>query len=121
MVIEHELDGVFIHVSNMRRAIAWYSQLLGLPTHETTHEDMIYNLPMKSGPQVILDAYPNKSSPRATGPRLMFATSDIDAAWNKAREFSEATTTNIQDIGGSFTFYVEDPDGNMICIRQAKQ
>jgi predicted enzyme related to lactoylglutathione lyase len=119
LLIDPQLDGVFIHVSNMSRAISWYSRLLDLPSLEATHEDMIYNLPVKSGPQIILDAYPKETSPRGTGPRVMFATSDIHAARARATDLFQETT-DIQDIGGSLTIYLEDPDGNLICIRQAK-
>ena len=119
MPINQQLDGVFIHVSDMQRAIDWYSRLLDVPMESTTHEDMIYNLPIGSGPQIILDAYPKPTSPRGTGPRVMFSTPDIHPAHAHALELS-AETSAVEDIGSSLVFYLEDPDGNLICIRQLK-
>lgn len=119
MVIESRIDGVFIHVADMLRSIDWYSRLLRLPVSETSHDAMIYNLPVESGPQIILDAYPKPVSPRGTGPRVMFEAVEIGSAHAHAIELSTETTA-VEDIGSSLVFYLEDPDGNLICIRQAK-
>lgn len=119
MAIDQHLDGVFIHVTDMGRAISWYSQLLGLNEQEKSHEDMIYNLPLDGPVQVILDAFPKESSPRGTGPRVMFTTNDIAAAKSHVQRLG-SNASDVQDIGSSLVFYVEDPDRNLICIRQAK-
>lgn len=118
-MIDKQLDGVFIHVSNMPKSAAWYSRLLNVPEQEVSHDGMIYDLPINGSTQVILDGYPKPVSPRGTGPRVMFSTSNIQRAHDLAHELSE-DVTDVQDIGGSLVFYLEDPDGNLICIRQPK-
>lgn len=118
-MINQQLDGVFIHVSNMSQSIDWYSRLLNLPEQDVSHEGMIYDLPLGGTTQVILDAFPKAVSPRGTGPRIMLQSTDLLAAREIAETLSD-NVTDIQDIGSSIVFYMDDPDGNLICIRQSK-
>ena len=120
MAIIPRLDAVFIHVSDMTRAIDWYSRLLDLPIGETAHEGMIYDLPVEGDTGILLDAYPKPVAPRGTGPRVMFDTTDLDAAAAHARTLTE-TVTEPEDIGSAIVFYLEDPDGNLVCIKHPKQ
>ena len=118
-MINTHVDGIFIHVSNIQRAIDWYSRLLDLPKQDTAHDGMIYNLPVVGSTQVILDAYPKPVPPRDTGPRVMFTTPDLAAARELATSLSDEVT-EVEDIGSSLIFFLDDPDGNRICIRQPK-
>ncbi len=119
MAINPTLDGVFIHVSDMQRAITWYSSLLSMPSAITSHDGLIYALPLTGSTQVILDGYPKPVPPHGTGPRVMFTTSDIRAAVEHVRSLG-IEPGEVQDIGSSLVLYIEDPDGNLICIRQPK-
>lgn len=119
-MIDQQLDGVFIHVTSLSQAIKWYSHLLNIPKQAVAHDGMIYDLPISGSTQVILDAYPKPVPPGGTGPRLMLKTDDLATARELALSLSE-NVTDVQDIGSSLVFYVEDPDGNLICIRQPKQ
>lgn len=103
----------------MPGAIHWYSRLLGLPVGDISHEGMIYDLPLGDGTGIILDGYPKAVSPRGTGPRVMFTTPDIATARELALAMAR-DVSDVQDIGSSLVFYLEDPDGNMLCIRQPK-
>ncbi len=119
MSIAPIVDTVFIHVSDMTAAIRWYTALLGIDSGETSHADLIHELPVEGHTKVLLDAHPGKVSGAETGPRLMFATNDIDAAVARAASLSSTVTTP-EDIGSAVVFYVEDPDRNLICIIQRK-
>lgn len=46
---------------------------------------------------------------------MMFSTNDFDAALVFAREH-RATGSAPEDIGSAIVFYLEDPDGNMVCV-----
>lgn len=118
-MIDQQLDAAFIHVSNIPNAVVWYSRLLGLPKQEVTHEGMIYDLPLNGSAQVILDGYSKPVSPHGTGTRVMFTTSDLPGAHDLALSLSD-DVSEILDIGSSLIFYLQDPDGNLICIRQPK-
>ena len=49
----------------------------------------------------------------------MFTTTDIVMARDHAGTLS-SEVTEIEDIGSSLVFYLEDLDSNLICIRQPK-
>lgn len=119
MTIEPVVDTVFIHVSDMPAAVAWYTALLGIEPGTTSHEDRIHQLPLEGHTGILLDAHPGKAPAAGAGPRLMFATDDLAAALVKAKSIS-ATVTEPEDIGSALVFYVEDPDRNLICIIQRK-
>lgn len=119
MVINQAPDAVFIHVTDMDRAIRWYSQRLDVPMRAASHRGLFFALPLDSPTNIILDAHPKAASARGTGPRVMFTAADIVDAHSHANPLSHAVT-DFQDIGSSVVFCLEDPDGNLICIRQPK-
>jgi predicted enzyme related to lactoylglutathione lyase len=119
VVIIPKLDGVFVHVTDMPRAIDWYSKLLDLPVGDTAHEGRIYDLPVSGDTSIILDSHPKSAPPDGTGPRIMFDATDLDAALAHARTLS-SSVTEPEDIGSAIVFYLEDPDANLICIKVRK-
>ena len=44
--IQNWIGNVFIPVSDMQRAVAWYSRLFGLEQGQTSHEGGISDVPM---------------------------------------------------------------------------
>jgi hypothetical protein len=48
--IENRIGAVFVHVTDMQRAVDWYSTLLGVPSHGTSREGLIYDVPMAGPP-----------------------------------------------------------------------
>src|SRR5262245_26388996 len=78
--IRNQVRAVFIPVSDMRRAIAWYSQLLGLPVKETSHEGKIYDLAMTSDIVLILDGH--KPVTNSSQPLFFLWTDDIRATYD---------------------------------------
>jgi catechol-2,3-dioxygenase len=117
VVVEPVVDAIFIHVSDMARAVAWYASLLGLPQGKLSHEGLIADVPVRGDTKIILDghAHANGVPIDRTGPRLMFPTGDLDAALVHARQLS-AKVSDPEDIGSAIVFYLEDPDGNLMCI-----
>ena len=55
--IHDRIGIIFIPISDMPCAVAWYSQLFELPIGQTTHEDRIYNVPMAGENGIILDSH----------------------------------------------------------------
>jgi predicted enzyme related to lactoylglutathione lyase len=114
-----QLDAVFVHVTDIARAIDWYSKLLDLPTGDTAHEGRIYDLPVAGETGIILDSHPKPAPPAGTGPRIMFDATDLESALAQARTLSPSVTEP-EDIGSAVVFYIEDPDANLICVKVRK-
>lgn len=55
--VENKNGGVFVLVSDMQRAIEWYSRLLGQPMKSISNEGQIYDLPMRGDVGLILDGH----------------------------------------------------------------
>jgi predicted enzyme related to lactoylglutathione lyase len=114
--IQRRVGMVFIPVSDMPRAIRWYSALFGLPLRETSHEDKIYDVPMDGETSVILDAH--RPVQNSSQPLCFFWTSDITAAHKHLRTLGVAIVGTVEDIGSVQTLTFRDPDGNMLMVCQ---
>ena len=107
---------VFIPISNMPRAIAWYSRLFGLPAASTTHEGKIYNVPMSGEVGLILDGH--RPVANSSQPLCFFWAGDIHAAEAYLRQNGIETIGGVQDIGSVSTLTFKDPDGNLLMACQ---
>ncbi|WP_239618800.1 VOC family protein [Cohnella mopanensis] len=123
--IENRIASLFVHVTDLRRAAEWYSELLGLPLREERlNGGPVYwfDLP---GTGLVLDSNSgNQSNPnwRQEKPFVMFPTRDIDRAHayllGKADVFSDPNRYD-----GMSYFNFSDPEGNasMVCWTQDNQ
>jgi predicted enzyme related to lactoylglutathione lyase len=117
--IDNKIGAVFVPVSDMQRAIAWYSRLFDLPIETTTHEGRIYNVPMAGDVGLILDGH--RPVANSSQPQCFFWTSDIHTADEFLRRTGvEIVRGGIQDIGGLFTLTFQDLDGNLLMACQRK-
>jgi len=117
--IQNRIGSVFIPVSDMSRAIAWYSELFGLEPGEASHQGGIYDVPMVGDTGLILDA--NKPiTEHSSQPLCFFLTGDIEASVDHLRRLGAEITSEPQDIGSVIVATFRDPDGNplMLCERR---
>jgi predicted enzyme related to lactoylglutathione lyase len=114
--IRNQIGAVFIPVSDVSRAIQWYSQLLGLPLRETSHEGKIYDLPMSGDTALILDAH--KPVANSSQPLFFFWTDDIHAAYTFLKASGIALISEPEDIGSVSTLIFKDPDNNLLMVCQ---
>ncbi len=117
--IDNKIGAVFIPVNDMRRAIEWYSQILGLPVKDTSHGGLIYDLPMQGDVGLILDGH--KQVTNSSQPLLFFWTSDIRRARAFLVDHGVEIVKEIEDIGSVSTLTFKDPANNllMVCQRNA--
>jgi predicted enzyme related to lactoylglutathione lyase len=114
--IQNQIGAVFIPVSDVERAIGWYSHLLGLPIASTSHEGKIYDLPMMSETALILDGH--KPVTNSSQPLFFFWTDDIRAAYDFLKSSAIEIIGAKEDIGSVTTLTFKDPDGNLLMVCQ---
>ena len=117
--IHNRIGNVFVPVSDMRRAVTWYSQLFGLEPGRTSHDGGIYDVPMAGETGLILDA--NKPiTGHSVQPLCLFLTDDIWASIEWLRDLDVEITGEPQDIGSVIFATFNDPDGNPLMVCQRK-
>jgi predicted enzyme related to lactoylglutathione lyase len=116
--IQNRIGMVFVPVSDVVAAGAWYGRILGQPPQETAHEGNIYAMPMAGEVGLILDSH--RPVANSAQPLCFFWTSDIGAADTFLRELGVEIVRPIEDIGGLFTLTFKDPDGNLLMFAQSK-
>lgn len=114
--IENRIGQVFVPVSDMDRAIAWYSRLLGLPVAATSHEGKIYDVPMVGDTRLTLDGH--KAVTNSSQPLFFFWTGDIQATATFLRANDIAIVGEIADIGSVSILSFRDPDNNLLLVCQ---
>lgn len=114
--IHRRVGMVFIPVSDMERAIHWYSALFGLPVTQTSHAGKIYDLPMEGEAGVILDAH--RPVHNSSQPLCFFWTDDIAAAQRHLDALGATVHGPVADIGSVQTLTFSDPDGNLLMVCQ---
>lgn len=116
--IQNRIGNVFVPVSDMARAVAWYSRLFGLEPGETSHEGGIYDVPMAGETGLILDAN-TPVTEHSVQPLCFFWTDDMPATLGHLRSLGAEITSDVTDIGSVSFIAFRDPDGNplMVCQR----
>ncbi len=114
--IHNRIGTVFIPVSDMPQAIAWYSRLFGLPVGETTHADRIYNVPMSGETGLILDSH--KPVINSSQPVCFFWTDDLRSTLAFLQSRDVEIVSSIEDIGRVSFLAFRDPDQNLLVVCQ---
>jgi predicted enzyme related to lactoylglutathione lyase len=116
--IQNRIGNVFVPVSDMPRAMAWYGALFGVDLGQPTHGGGICDVPMAGDTGLILDANRPVTSHSAQ-PLCFFWADDIAAALAHLRGLGAEITSDVTDIGSVAFLAFRDPDGNplMVCQR----
>jgi predicted enzyme related to lactoylglutathione lyase len=114
--IRNQIGAVFVPVSDMQRAIHWYSRLLGLPEKAVAHEGRIYDVAVSGETLLILDAH--KPVQNSSQPLFFFWTDDLKATLAHLRAMQVEITTSVEDIGSVTTLVFKDPDDNLLMVCQ---
>jgi catechol 2,3-dioxygenase-like lactoylglutathione lyase family enzyme len=114
--IQNRIGCVFIPVSDMARARAWYERLLGLPPASTSHGGQIADLPMQGDTQLILDGH--RPVANSSQPLLFFWTDDLRATERFLGQIGVEIVRPVEDIGSITTLAIRDPDQNLLMICQ---
>lgn len=111
-MIESEIGGIFVPVSDVLAARDWYCRLLKRPAVEDVLFGHLCVLPMKNGAPLLLDSK-DFSGPHANKPLFHFNSKDLVGAREHAAANGASDISPIRD-NAFFTF--KDLDGNLLMI-----
>lgn len=111
--IANRIGGIFVHVTDMNRAINFHSRVLGLPYESVGEEQTIYDLIMAEGSNVLLDVNRHRNGEDYKA-LFMFDTKDIDASKAYLEANGITIFTDIERHGPIAFFTFKDPDGNVV-------
>jgi len=114
-----KVNNVFIHVSDLKRSVKWYANLLGLSIDEATIESPVHNIPVTGETGLTLDDHTfDPGFTLAPSSHVLFNlfVEDIDAAYQFIQDNQITVTREIERIGDFAYFNFQDPDGNVLMI-----
>ncbi len=114
-MLEKRIGSIFIHVSDMKRAVEWYSRVLDLPFNDDYLEgrlSTVYTLHLE-GTEILLDS--NHGAAPGHQPMMFFKTDDI----RKTLQFLKENGIVIHnEVLENNIVIFEDPDGNRLMAIQ---
>ncbi|RLQ92299.1 VOC family protein [Falsibacillus albus] len=117
--IINQMNTVFVHVSNLKESVRWYSNLLGQDHDLASVKDPVYNIQINHHTGLTLDAGPEGIVKQPTAhdqPLFNFHTADIEEAYAYTKELGYHIHSNIVRYDDFSFFTIKDPDGNVIMI-----
>ncbi|XEC94520.1 VOC family protein [Paenibacillus tarimensis] len=113
--LEKRIGSVFIHVSDMKRAVEWYSRVFDLPFNNDYLEgrlSTVYILHL-GGTEILLDS--NHGAAPGPQPMMFFKTGDIR---HTLQFFKENGIIIHNEVLENNIVIFEDPDGNRLMAIQ---
>ena len=117
--IMNQINTIFVHVSNLKESVRWYSELLGLEYDLDMVNGPVYNISINQHTGLTLDAGPEdrtKDSNHSHYPLFNFHTENIDAAWSYVENMGYEIDSSIIRFDDLSFFTIKDPDRNIIMI-----
>jgi catechol 2,3-dioxygenase-like lactoylglutathione lyase family enzyme len=108
-----QVDFVSVPTRDSARAVAWYSEVLGLPVSEFTEGEV-------EAPNVTLSFWNPEADGEAFQPNsagIALRVEDVEAAVEEARGHG-AEVIGIEDSGVCHMGFVKDPDGNVLILHR---
>lgn len=115
--IQNRIGQVFVPVTDMVRAVEWYSRLFGFAAERASHGGTIYDVPMTGETRLALDANRREIS-NSSQPLCFFWTEDVGAAEEFLRRSGVEVLGEAQDIGSVTFLTFRDPFGNLLMVCQ---
>ena len=113
------VNNVFIHVSDLKKSVEWYSNLLGLSFDEDEVKSPVYNIPVTTETGLTLDDHtfdPSFILNPSDHALFNFFVKDIDEAYTFIKNNGITIVKEIERIGEFAYFNFQDLDGNVLMI-----
>ncbi|MGM1050680.1 MAG: VOC family protein [Bacillota bacterium] len=119
--IINRIDTVFLHVTDLKESVRWYSKLLAIEFNEDIQfEGPIHTFPMgKNRPGLTLDNHSFDEAYKfvpSNQPLFNLSTEDIDEAYEFVKSIGAEIVTEIARYPDLSDFSFKDPDGNILMI-----
>ncbi|MBM7583852.1 putative enzyme related to lactoylglutathione lyase [Bacillus pakistanensis] len=118
--ISAQVNTVFIHVKDLKKAARWYSDLFGLDINLENVHSPVYNIPVNGDTSITLDDHsfdPSFQHSPSNNPSFNFYTSNIEEAYSFVKEKGIRITREIERVDdNTIWFNIADIDGNHIMI-----
>ncbi|MFD2445724.1 VOC family protein [Bacillus sp. CGMCC 1.16607] len=117
--VKNQINTIFVHVSNLKRSVEWYSKLLGQEYDYSNIVRPVFNIKINNQTGLTLDAGPEgviKRSNNSEYPIFNFHTFDIDEAFTYVKSLGYKMESGIVSFDDFSYFTISDPDMNKIMI-----
>ncbi|PAV27963.1 glyoxalase/bleomycin resistance/dioxygenase family protein [Virgibacillus profundi] len=117
--VKNQMNGVFVHVKNLRVSAKWYSDLLGLPIDLENVASPVFNVPVTVTTSLTLDDHtfdPDFKHIVSPSPIFNLFAPNIDEAYKYIKEKGIVIVREIERVGETAWFNIKDPDGNVVMI-----
>lgn len=113
------MNSVFIHVTDLKAAVNWYADLLGLEIDINKVASPVYNMPVVGTTSLTLDDHVFDHGFKhniSSAPIFNFYAPNIDEAYQYVKDTGIDIVREIEWIADTAWFNIEDPDGNVVMI-----
>lgn len=117
--IKNQMNGVFVHVKNLKAAVKWYADLLELDVDLDNVASPVFNVPIVGTTSLTLDDHtfdPTFKHTIGPSPIFNFYAPDIDEAYQYIKGKSIEIVREIERVEDTAWFNIKDPDGNVLMI-----
>lgn len=117
--IKNQINTIFVHVSDLKRSVIWYSQLLGQEYDTAEIRRPVYNIKISDHTGLTLDAGPEEIIKRTKNceyPLFNFHTDQIYVAYHYINSLGYKIESEIVNFDDFSYFTISDPDRNIIMI-----
>lgn len=115
----NKMNTVFIHVSNLKSSVKWYSELLSQEYKMSEVKNPVYNLKIDGETGLTLDAGPEGTEKQIVAslhPIFNFHTEDIKEAYEFVKKLDYTIDSLITSFEDFSFFTIKDPDGHVVMI-----
>lgn len=117
--IKNQMNGVFVHVTDLKASVQWYSDLLGLDIDLEKVASPVCNIPVNGTTSLTLDdhifdpAFKHYVSPN---PIFNLYAPDIEEAHQYITGKGIEIVRETEWVEDTAWFNIKDPDGNVVMI-----
>ncbi|MEN1970404.1 VOC family protein [Lentibacillus sp. N15] len=117
--LKNQINAVFIHVSNLKASVTWYSDLLGLDFDLANVSSPVYNIPVAGTTSLTLDDHtfdPEFKHNASPSPIFNLFAPEIEEAYQYVVSKGIPIAREIERVETTAWFNIKDPDGNVVMI-----